>query len=69
VILDGRKRLYHLEHARAIDWDRPDAAEHYYVPYETFLADAERMLRARKPTDFNGEDWGLADVALPETVL
>jgi hypothetical protein len=70
VVLDGlRRRLYHLEHERAIDWERPEAASPYYVPYETFLADAGRMLSAGTPTRFAGDDWGLAGIELPEFVL
>lgn len=68
-ILGGRKRLYHLEHERAIDWERPEGASHYYVPYETFLDAAQTMLRAGAPTLFNGESWGLGGAELPEADL
>jgi hypothetical protein len=67
VILDGRRRLYHLEHSRTVDWDRPDPPPaHLVVPYETFLEDAKKMLLAGKPTVFNERSWGLGDVDLPE---
>ncbi len=70
VILDGRRRLYHLEHSRTVDWDRPEPPPaHLVVPYETFLEDASEMLLAGKPTVFNGPSWGLGDVDLPETTL
>lgn len=69
VILDGRRRLYHVEHARAVDWERPEDAEHYYVPYETFLATARELLTRQRPAVFNGEDWGLRGVELPEVAL
>ena len=69
VILGGRKRLYHLEHERAIEWGRPGAAAHYHVPYETFLDAAQGMLRAGAPTLFNDESWGLGGVELPEADL
>jgi hypothetical protein len=65
-ILGGRRRLYHLDHARAIDWERQEEATHYYVPYETFLADAREMLLGRAPYVANGERWGFGDVELPE---
>jgi hypothetical protein len=68
VILDGRRRLYHLEHARPIDWDLP-APAHLVVPFETFLEDASEMLLAGKPTVFNGPSWGFGDVDLPEVTL
>jgi hypothetical protein len=69
VILDGRRRLYHLEHPRAIDWEHPETAEHYYVPYETFLEAAREMLMKGEPTFFNDDSWGLAELELPETTV
>jgi hypothetical protein len=70
VILDGRRRrLYHLEHRRAIDWEQPESAAHYYVPYDTFLADARAMLLGERVPQFNGPDWGLEGVELPEATL
>lgn len=69
IVLDGRRRLYHLEHERAVDWERPERAAPYYVPYETFLADAKRMLETGAPTRFNDENWGLGDLELPESTL
>jgi hypothetical protein len=69
VILDGRRRLYHLEHSRAIDWDRPQATAHLVVPLETFLEDASKMLLAGKPTVFNEPSWGFGDLDLPEVTL
>jgi len=69
VIFGGRRRLYHLEHPRAIDWEHPEDAVHYYVPYETFLEAAREMLVNGKPTIFNESSWGLADLELPETTI
>jgi len=70
VILDGRRRLYHLEHSRPIDWHRPEAPPaHLVVPFETFLEDASEMLLAGKPKVFNGPSWGFRDVDLPEVTL
>jgi hypothetical protein len=69
VILGGRGRLYHLEHPRAIEWDRFEEPHHYVVPFETFLEDACEMLLAGKPKVFNGPSWGLADVDMPEATL
>jgi hypothetical protein len=67
VILDGRRRLYHLEHPRAVDWDLP--APDLVIPLGTFLEDASKMLLAGKPTVFNDASWGLGDVDLPEVPL
>jgi hypothetical protein len=62
--------LYHLEHSRTVDWDRPDAPPaHLVVPLETFLEDASKMLLAGKPTVFNEPSWGLGDLDLPEATL
>ena len=69
TILAGRRRLYHLEHERAIDWEHEERATLHYVPYETFLEDARRMLEARRPTRFNDDGWGLAGLDLPETTI
>jgi hypothetical protein len=69
VVFDGRRRLYHLEHPRAIDWDLAQEPAHYVVPYETFLEAASEMLLAGKPTIFNKPSWGLGEIDLPETTV
>jgi hypothetical protein len=69
VIFDGRRRLYHLEHSRSVDWDLTHAPEHLVVPLATFLKDAGKMLLAGKPMVFNEPSWGFGDVDLPEVTL
>lgn len=69
VILNGQRRLYHIEHPRAIDWEHVDAATHYVVPYETFLEAAGEMLSRGRPTVFNDASWGLVDIDLPEVTI
>jgi hypothetical protein len=69
VVFDGRRRLYHLEHPRAVEWERGEKPRHYVVPFPTFLEAASEMLLAGRPTIFNDASWGLADVDLPETML
>jgi hypothetical protein len=69
VILDGRRRLYHLEHPRAIDWDRPQRPTHYVVPFKTFLDAASEMLLAGRPTIFNDPSWGFGEIELPEATV
>jgi hypothetical protein len=69
VIFGGRRRLYHLEHARSIDWDLPHAPADLVIPFETFLEEASKMLLAGKPTVFNRPSWGFGDVDLPEVTL
>ena len=69
VILDGRRRLYHLEHRRAVNWEIAHPPPDLVVPYETFLADASEMLLAGRPKVFNESSWGLGDVDLPEATL
>jgi hypothetical protein len=69
VVFDGRRRLYHLEHPRAIEWHLPEKPAHHVVPFETFLQAANEMLLAGNPTVFNEPSWGLAEVDLPEATV
>ena len=69
VILDGRRRLYHLEHPRAIEWDRFEPPADDVVPFATFLDAARTMILAGRPTVFNDSSWGFAHVHLPETTV
>jgi hypothetical protein len=69
VVFDGRRRLYHLEHARAIDWDLSQRPAYYVVPFKTFLEAARAMLLAGKPTVFNEPSWGFGEIDLPETTV
>jgi hypothetical protein len=69
VVFDGRRRLYHLEHPRAVDWERGEKPRHYFVPFATFLEAASEMLLSGRPTIFNDGSWGLGDVDLPESTL
>jgi hypothetical protein len=69
VVFDGRRRLYHLEHPRAVEWKPGEKPPHYVVPFPTFLEAASEMLLAGQPTVFNDASWGLEDVDLPETTL
>jgi hypothetical protein len=66
-ILGGWCRIYHQEHARAIDWSNLEASPWPLTSYETFRRDAEEMLTAGRPKVFNDADWGLADVELAES--
>ena len=69
VVFDGRRRLYHLEHPRAIDWDAARTPAHYVVPFNTFLDKASEMLLAGTPRVFNDASWGLGEIDLPEATL
>jgi hypothetical protein len=69
VLLGGRRRLYHLEHARAIDWDGTHDPAHYVVPFSTFLDHSREMLLAGTPTVCNDGSWGLKGIDLPETTI
>jgi hypothetical protein len=69
VIFNGRRRLYHLEHPRTIDWELTQRPAHYVVPFETFLDAASEMLLAGKPTVFNEPSWGLGEIELPEATV
>jgi len=69
VVFDGRRRLYHLEHSRAVDWEGGDKPQHYVVPFPTFLQAASEMLLSGQPTIFNDSSWGLRNIDLAETTL
>jgi hypothetical protein len=69
VILDGRRRVYHIEHPRGVDWDSGEEPRYYVVPFATFLDDAREMLLAGRPKIVNDTSWGLADIDLAETTL
>jgi hypothetical protein len=69
VVFDGRRRIYHLEHHRAVDWEQGDKPQHYVVPFPTFLEAASEMLLSGRPTIFNDSSWGLGDIDLEETTL
>jgi hypothetical protein len=69
VVFDGRRRIYHLEHPRGVDWERGGKPKHYVVPFPEFLEAAREMVLAGRPTVFNDSTWGLADVELPEATL
>lgn len=69
VVFDGRRRIYHIEHPRAVDWERTDKPRPYVIAFSTFLEAAQEMLLAGRPTVFNDSSWGLADIDLPETTL
>lgn len=66
-ILDGWCRIYHQEHARAIDWSNLEATTWPLTDYGMFYRDAREMLTSGRPKIFNDPDWGLADVELVET--
>jgi hypothetical protein len=66
-ILSGWCRIYHQEHARAINWSDFDANTWPLIDFETFSRDAREMLESGRPKVFNDSDWGLADVKLGET--
>lgn len=66
IILESPIRIYHQEHPRAVDWKNTSASKRPITDYEIFLQHAGEMLRRRKPTLFNDEDWGLGNYQLEE---
>jgi hypothetical protein len=66
-ILDGWCRIYHQEHARAVDWSNVEASKLPVTDMKTFYADAREMLESGRPKVFNDARWGLADVELAES--
>ncbi len=71
-------RIYHIEHATGSGWtpegetklfERIRAKGLAYLHPNEVYAWATQMRRLNVPIIFNRENWGLADVDLPETVL
>jgi hypothetical protein len=68
-------RIYHIEHEAGSGWT-PEGHDKLFqrlaalrlesLDHPTVLEWAHQMLRFRKPMIFNGEGWGLAELALPE---
>ena len=75
LVLEEPMRIYHIEHEAGSGWT-PEGQEKLFqrlaalrlesLDYPTVLEWARQMLRFRKPMIFNGEGWGLAELALPE---
>jgi hypothetical protein len=75
LVLEEPMRIYHIEHEAGSGWT-PEGHEKLFqrlaalrlesLEYPTVLEWARQMLRFRKPMIFNGEGWGLAELALPE---
>ncbi len=66
IILESPIRIYHQEHPRAVQWRNTSASTRPITDYEVFRQRAEEMLRRRKPTLFNDQDWGLGSYQLEE---
>lgn len=60
--------IYHRDHERRFDAVAKDSDDQRQA-YGRFRRDIETMTAAGKPIIYNGSDWGLAEVRLPETVL
>lgn len=69
IVLPDKMRIFHQEHARAIDWRDLRAALRPLTPYEQWVADSVAMLRRKEPRIFNGTDWGLGNEKLEERSL
>ena len=75
LILREPKRIYHIEHLSAAGWT-PEGEEArlariaakglFEVSYSEFSKWVDLMRRYDAPVFFNGENWGLGDVCLPE---
>jgi len=69
TVLPYRYRIYHQEHARAVDFQDLGAITRPLTKYEDYAEDALRMLDARRPSILNDERWGLGDTELEETYV
>jgi hypothetical protein len=63
IILRSAMRIYHQEHFRGESTNRP------MTSYELWTQECEKMLRDRKPTIKNDENWGLGDKVLEEQLI
>lgn len=78
MILKKPLRIYHIEHAKGSGWT-PEGSKALYqridglgiprVSNAQFDAWAVQMRREQKPLAFNDDNWGLADLDLPEMLL
>jgi hypothetical protein len=71
-------RIYHIEHGTGSGWtpegqaqlfDRLQAKGIGWLEYRELVAWAAQMRRLNSPMIFNGENWGMGDVDLKETVV
>jgi hypothetical protein len=77
-ILKEPMRIYHIEHGLGSGWtpegqaklfDRLRANGIRWIEYQELVGWAAQMRKLNSPLIFNRENWGLADVELPETFL
>ena len=75
-ILRDPMRIYHIEHGTGSGWTPEGQAKLFeriaakgipHIPSSEVIGWAVQMRRLQCPIIFNHEDWGLADVNLPET--
>ena len=71
-------RIYHIEHQTGSGWTPEGQAALFarlaakglsFIDYQEVIGWAAQMRRLNAPMIFNRENWGLADLELPETVL
>ena len=69
IVLRGRRRIYHQEHERAVNWTNPEDSDRPVTSYELWTQRCEEMLRDQKPRLFNADGWGLGAAKLSEDVI
>jgi hypothetical protein len=71
-------RIYHIEHGLGSGWTPEGQAKLFerlrakgvaWFDYHELVACAVQMRKLNSPMIFNRENWGLAGVELPETLL
>jgi hypothetical protein len=50
-------------------WRDPRKSRRPVTSYRTWVEQSKEMLHFRKPKRFNGENWGLGDIALEEYAM
>lgn len=77
-MIEEPMRIYHIEHAEGSGWTPEGHAKLFervagkglpWIDYPEIVAWASQMHRLGSPMIFNGDNWGLADIELPETLF
>jgi len=65
VILPNKMRIYHMEHERAMDWEK-NVQTRPITDFNLFRTRAIQMLSSGAPVIYNDENWGLGEENLDE---
>ncbi len=63
-----REKIYHQYHDRPSDLNK-EAWKKFRLLLGSYKRDSRKMLREKKAIRYNGPNWGLKNVKLPETII